>query len=62
MRKIYETIFITKFYQFGDDIKLLQESLAAATIAIFNQCMTDFLPTPKKTHYIYNMRDISKVF
>jgi dynein heavy chain len=23
MRKIYETIFITKFYQFGDDIKLL---------------------------------------
>ena len=36
MRKIYETIFITKFYQFGDDIKFLQDSLAIATINIFN--------------------------
>lgn len=62
MKKIYETIYNTKFYQFGDDIKFLVESLAAATITIFNQCMSDFLPTPKKTHYIYNMRDISKVF
>ena len=62
MRKIYETIFITKFFAFGDDIKFLQESLAQATIAIFNSCCSDFLPTPRKTHYIYNMRDISKVF
>lgn len=62
MRKIYDTIFITKFFQFGDDIKFLQDSLALATINIFNSCMSDFLPTPKKTHYIYNMRDISKVF
>lgn len=62
MRKIYDTIFITKFVQFGDDIKFLHDTLGLATINIFNQCMQDFLPTPKKTHYIYNMRDISKVF
>ena len=24
--------------------------------------MSGFLPTPKKTYYIYNVRDISKVF
>ena len=36
MRKIYETIFITKFYQFGDDIKFLVDTLAVATINIFN--------------------------
>ena len=62
MKKIYDTIFTIKFTQFGDDVKVLQDSLALATINIFNQTMTDFLPTPKKTHYIYNMRDISKVF
>ena len=62
MKKIYDTIFTIKFTQFGDDVKVLQDSLALATINIFNQTMADFLPTPKKTHYIYNMRDISKVF
>ena len=62
MKKIYETIYNTKFFQFGDDIKFLFDSLAQATITIFNQCSSDFLPTPKKTHYIYNMRDISKVY
>lgn len=62
MKKIYCTIFAAKFSAYGEEISQLEEMLPIATINIFNQCMTDFLPTPKKTHYIYNMRDISKVF
>ena len=36
MRKIYETIFNTKFSLFADDIKSLEDTLAVATINIFN--------------------------
>jgi dynein heavy chain len=29
---------------------------------LFNQLSENFLPTPAKSHYVFNMRDISKVF
>jgi dynein heavy chain len=40
----------------------MNESLAIATIAIFNTVSLKFLPTPAKSHYTFNMRDVSKVF
>jgi hypothetical protein len=47
----------------------LQEEVAgnlsgvvAATIDIYNSIRTELLPTPAKSHYTYNMRDLSKVF
>ena len=62
MRRIYETLATVKFQQFYEDIKILIEPLAQATINLFNQVQDDFLPTPTKPHYQFNMRDISKVF
>jgi len=38
------------------------EPLALATIGLFNTLSENFLPTPAKSHYVFNMRDISKVF
>ena len=62
MRRIYETLANVKFQQFYDEIKTLIEPLAQATINLFNQVQDEFLPTPTKPHYQFNMRDISKVF
>lgn len=62
MLKIYKTIADYKFQGFTEDIKCLTESLAMSTIALFKRAKDVFKPTPSKSHYLFNMRDISKVF
>lgn len=32
------------------------------TLIIYNNCKEQLLPTPKKSHYTFNLRDMSKVF
>jgi len=62
MKRIFETIGSLKFQSFDDEIKNLASDLAMGTINLFNQIQEDFLPTPAKSHYVFNMRDVSKVF
>ncbi len=62
MRKIFETIAAFKFQIFDEEVKNLSEPLAISTINLFNIIQENFLPTPAKSHYVFNMRDISKVF
>lgn len=62
MKRIFETIAYTKFVEFDEEIKNLSESLAISTISLYNTISENFLPTPAKSHYVFNMRDISKVF
>ena len=38
------------------------KSLITATLDIYNTIRQQLLPTPTKSHYTYNMRDMSKVF
>ncbi len=36
--------------------------MVKATIEMYNTIRAELLPTPAKSHYTYNMRDLSKVF
>jgi dynein heavy chain len=62
MRKIYDALATNKFSLFYEEIKTLIEPISQATINLFNIVQDEFLPTPTKPHYQFNMRDISKVF
>ena len=62
LKRIFENLAIFKFHNFPEEIKALCEPLAVGSIQLFNSISEQFLPTPAKSHYVFNMRDISKVF
>jgi dynein heavy chain len=43
-------------------VQQLKESVVLNTIEIYKETMKKFRPTPAKSHYTYNLRDVSKVF
>lgn len=40
----------------------LAPSIVKTTVDMYLKLKEKFLPTPKKSHYTFNLRDISKVF
>ena len=47
---------------YSKPVQSLRDSLVSATINIYNNVIAAFKPTPAKSHYTYNLRDVSKVF
>ena len=43
-------------------LKPLTEPLVAASVKIYERIASELLPTPAKSHYTFNLRDLSKVF
>ena len=62
MKRIYESIAAYKLQGFEEEVKGLVDPMAVSTINLFSIISEKFLPTPAKSHYVFNMRDISKVF
>ena len=45
--------FAPAIFEIGDRI-------VSATVEIYNRIAVDLLPTPEKSHYVFNLRDLSK--
>uniref|UniRef100_T1INB1 Dynein axonemal heavy chain 2 n=1 Tax=Strigamia maritima TaxID=126957 RepID=T1INB1_STRMM len=62
IRRIFGSMLIQKLNDFDDDVKALTENICQATIETFQIVALRMLPIPAKIHYMFNLRDISKVF
>mmetsp|Transcript_3151 Transcript_3151/g.13662 ORF Transcript_3151/g.13662 Transcript_3151/m.13662 type:complete len:4229 (-) Transcript_3151:2367-15053(-) len=61
--RIFDTIlksYLTK--KFDKDVAALSLPICEATVNIYNTVRRDLLPTPAKSHYTFNLRDLARVF
>ena len=47
---------------FPSSVKKTGDQCVKASISLYNSVMSNLLPTPLKSHYTFNLRDLAKVF
>lgn len=60
--RIFGTMLKQKLQDFLPELVGLWKPITAASIDLYNAVIVKMLPTPDKMHYLFNLRDISKVF
>lgn len=61
MKKIFATIF--NWWGRSNEFLLQQsDKLIQSSIEVYKTVCASLLPTPSKSHYTFNLRDLSKVF
>ncbi len=51
-----------KKYNYQQTITKSAKALVSATLEVYDLAQRQLLPTPTKSHYTFNLRDVSKVF
>ena len=60
--RIFGTLINSHLAAFDDDIRPTGDMMTVATLEVYQKLSAELLPTPDKPHYIFNLRDISRVF
>jgi dynein heavy chain, axonemal len=47
---------------FPPTMKAVIEPICAASLQIYHRCLKELLPTPSKSHYTFNLRDLARIF
>ncbi|KAI9144540.1 dynein heavy chain and region D6 of dynein motor-domain-containing protein [Paraphysoderma sedebokerense] len=62
LNRIFNTIISSFTSKLGTDIQNITSLIVQASIHVYNTIRKELLPTPAKSHYTYNLRDLAKVF
>ena len=62
VQNIYGKIIETRMQEFNEDVRISAAKITEATSNIFNFSVLQLLPTPSKFHYIFTLRDFSRVY
>lgn len=60
LKGIFKSIITGFLEEFVESVKQIGERIVNAAVDIYLTIETDLLPTPEKSHYIFNLRDLSK--
>ena len=60
--KIYSSILSGHLAGFGEEIKGVADSFTNATMELYSSIVENLPPTPAKFHYIFNLRDLSRIY
>ncbi|XP_008181522.3 dynein heavy chain 2, axonemal [Acyrthosiphon pisum] len=59
---IYNTILGQHLKKFDETVSEIGNGLTSMTISLYKHLMISMTPTPSKIHYLFDLKDISKVF
>ncbi|CAL1538804.1 unnamed protein product [Lymnaea stagnalis] len=62
IKRIFGSMINQKLQDFEEDVKPIGDVMTMATIEMYQAIVQRFLPTPTRIHYLFNLRDISRVF
>ena len=62
IKQIFSTIVKGFLASFSEDVRNCLDTIVEMTLSIYKNVATELKPTPAKSHYTFNLRDISKVF
>lgn len=60
--RIFGTMLSQHLTGFDEEVKMTGREITDTTIHLYKNVIVKMLPTPAKIHYLFNLRDISKVF
>eukprot|EP00744_Colponema_vietnamica_P002637 GILI01004106.1.p1 GENE.GILI01004106.1~~GILI01004106.1.p1 ORF type:complete len:1989 (+),score=654.53 GILI01004106.1:157-5967(+) len=62
MTLIFGSILEGFLGNFKHELQQMKNAIVASTIEVYNRISKELLPTPARSHYTFNLRDVSKVF
>uniref|UniRef100_A0A8C5NZ98 Dynein, axonemal, heavy chain 6 n=1 Tax=Jaculus jaculus TaxID=51337 RepID=A0A8C5NZ98_JACJA len=60
LKQIFQSILQGFLADFPPAVKQNASNIVEAAVEIYNRMSVDLLPTPAKSHYVFNLRDLSK--
>ncbi|XP_041348477.1 dynein heavy chain 3, axonemal-like isoform X2 [Gigantopelta aegis] len=61
MKNIFAPILDWHFSSFQTVLRRFARIILTATLEIYQKAIANFLPTPSKSHYLFNLRDFSRI-
>ncbi|XP_041356323.1 dynein heavy chain 6, axonemal-like isoform X2 [Gigantopelta aegis] len=60
LKQMFMAILTGFLIDFPHSVRQTTEAIVTAAVEIYGRMSTDLLPTPAKSHYVFNLRDLSK--